>query len=70
LTKCFCPVYDSNLTDDAEGTSSLAVEAHVLGVGLSEADVVAVAQELTDSESVTVDVTCDAENFFLNSLAL
>jgi len=47
----------SNLTDDGECTSSFAIKSHVFGVALSQADVVAIAQELTHSESVTIDIT-------------
>ena len=48
-----------NLTDDGESACPLPVQPHVLGVGLGEADVVAVVQELPDGEGIAVDVAWD-----------
>ena len=48
--------FQVDLADDAEGTGTLTVEAHVLGVRLGEADAVAVFQELTHCEGVAVDI--------------
>jgi hypothetical protein len=46
-----------NLADDGESSCALSVESHVLSVRLSQADVVAIVQELAHGESVTVNVT-------------
>jgi hypothetical protein len=46
-----------NLADDGESSGALSVESHVLSVRLSQADVVAVVQELAHGESVTINVT-------------
>lgn len=45
------------LADNGEGTSSLAVETHVLGERLGEEDVVAIVNELSDGEGILVDGT-------------
>lgn len=45
------------LCDDGEGADTLAVETHVLGEGLGEADVVALLDEVADGEGVGVGVT-------------
>lgn len=47
----------ADLADDVECADPLSVEAHVLGVGLREAEVVAVLDELAHGERVAVNVT-------------
>ena len=48
----------SNLAHDGERSGSLSVQAHVLGVGLSQTDQVTILKELTNGKSVDVNVTC------------
>jgi hypothetical protein len=43
--------------DHGEGTDTLAVETHVLGKGLAQSNVVALLNEVADSESILVGVT-------------
>ena len=54
VTKCLN--FSTDLANDGEGAHPLAVEPHVLGVRLGEADVVAVGDELADGEGVLVHV--------------
>ena len=48
----------SNLAHNGESSGSLSVQAHVLGVRLSQTDQVTVLKELTNGKSVGVNIAC------------